>query len=84
MSTKETRVVIKRAIYLGMDNYELIADELLGEDAVNHGPGEDDFGREAYNYRRLLAKTGSWPGSSKKIFPAWSTTIPPIPLPLPQ
>ena len=52
MSTKETRAVIERAIYLGMDNYELIADELLAEDVVNNGPSEDDFGREAYKRRQ--------------------------------
>lgn len=52
MSTKETRDVIKRAISMGMDNYELIADELLAEDVVNHGLGEDDFGREAYKRRQ--------------------------------
>ena len=52
MSTKETRAIIERAIYLGMENYELIADELLAEDVVNHGPGKDDFGREAYKRRQ--------------------------------
>ena len=52
MSTKETRAIVERAIYLGMDNYELIADELLAEDVVNHGPAEDDFGREAYKRRQ--------------------------------
>ena len=52
MSTKETRAVIERAISLGMENYELIADELLAEDVVNHGPVEDDFGREAYISRQ--------------------------------
>ena len=47
MSTEETRAVIERAICLGMDNYELIADELLA-----HGPGEDDFGQDAYKRRQ--------------------------------
>ena len=52
MSTKETRVIIDRAILLGMDNYELIADELLAANVLNHGPGEDDFGREAFKRRQ--------------------------------
>ncbi len=50
--TEDTRAVIERAIYLGMDNYELIVDELLAEDVVTQGPGGDDFGQEAYKRRQ--------------------------------
>lgn len=52
MSTSETKAIMDRAVYLGMDNYELVADELLAEDAVNRGPDEDDHGREAFKQRQ--------------------------------
>ena len=50
--TENTRALIERAIYLGMDNYELFSDELHAEDVVNHGPVEDDHDREACDRRQ--------------------------------
>ncbi len=52
MSTEETRAVLDRAIILGMENYEAIADELHSEDVVSHGQDEDDLGREAWKRRQ--------------------------------
>ena len=52
MSTTETRVIIERAIAFGMENYEAIGDEFHSEDVVNHGPVEDDYGREAWKQRQ--------------------------------
>ena len=50
MSTEETRKILDRAIELGMENYETIADELLADDHVNHGV-EDDHGRDGWKKR---------------------------------
>jgi predicted ester cyclase len=52
MSTEETRAILKRAIALGMENYETIADDLHSDDVVNHGPVEDDHGRAAWKRRQ--------------------------------
>ena len=52
MSTEETRAILNRAIALGMENYEAIADELHSEDVVNHGPVEDDHGPEGWKRRQ--------------------------------
>ena len=35
-----------------MENYKLIAAELVEDDVVTHGPVDDDFGREAFNSRQ--------------------------------
>jgi steroid delta-isomerase-like uncharacterized protein len=50
MPTEETRKVLERAMELGMENYEQIADELLADDHINHGV-EDDYGREGWKKR---------------------------------
>ena len=52
MSTEETRAILNRAIALGMENYEAIADELHSEDVVNHGPVENDHGPEGWKRRQ--------------------------------
>tara|TARA_B100000315_G_scaffold103394_1_gene94758 strand:- start:3502 stop:3924 length:423 start_codon:yes stop_codon:yes gene_type:complete len=52
MSTEETRAILDRAIALGIENYEAIGDELHSDDVVNHGPNEDDHGREACKRRQ--------------------------------
>ena len=35
-----------------MEGYETIADDLLAKDVVNHGPVEEEFGREAWKRRQ--------------------------------
>jgi predicted ester cyclase len=52
MSTEETRAILDRAIALGMENYETISDELHSKDVVNHGPVEDDHGRDGWERRQ--------------------------------
>ncbi|MDP6228681.1 MAG: ester cyclase [Dehalococcoidia bacterium] len=52
MSADEAGAILNRAIALGMENYEAIADELHSENIVNHGSIEDDFGREAWKRRQ--------------------------------
>ncbi len=60
MPTEETRTILDRAIFLpnkypgpGMEKYEAIADQLIAEDVVSHGPVEDDHGREAWKQSQV-------------------------------
>ncbi len=52
MATEETRAILDRALSLGMENYEAIADELLAENVITYGPIEDDHGLRAWKQRQ--------------------------------